>query len=103
VKNIRLLVVLGSKIGLDHVQKEFPDLEVSHLYIRSHNLLLTRYQIWAAAVDNVLTHDGLISPGLGDAVRYQIMLFIELKLTGVLRVTAFIIRFSRIEDVKGSK
>ncbi|KZS94092.1 uracil phosphoribosyltransferase [Sistotremastrum niveocremeum HHB9708] len=49
VKNIKLLAVLGSKPGLDHVQDEFPELE-----------------IWTAAVDPHLTPNGLISPGLGD-------------------------------------
>lgn len=28
----------------------------------------THIQIWVAAVDPTLTHDGLISPGLGDTV-----------------------------------
>ncbi|OAX42921.1 PRTase-like protein [Rhizopogon vinicolor AM-OR11-026] len=49
VSKIKLLVILGSKEGLEHVQAEFPDLE-----------------IWVAAVDPNLTPDGLISPGLGD-------------------------------------
>jgi len=50
VKQVRLISVLASRPGLDHLQKEFPDL-----------------QIWVAGVDDVLTTNGLISPGLGDA------------------------------------
>jgi len=50
VTKIRLLSVLGSETGLKHVQETFPDLEV-----------------WVAAVDNQLTTNGLIYPGLGDA------------------------------------
>ncbi|RDB22867.1 Uracil phosphoribosyltransferase [Hypsizygus marmoreus] len=48
-KNIKLLSVLASKEGLKHVQSEYPDLE-----------------IWVAGVDDTLTHEGIISPGLGD-------------------------------------
>jgi len=47
---IKLLSILASEDGLKNVEKEFPDLEV-----------------WVAAVDNQLTPNGLISPGLGDA------------------------------------
>jgi len=50
VTKIKLLSILASDIGLKHVQQEFPGLEV-----------------WVAAVDNQLTTNGLISPGLGDA------------------------------------
>jgi len=50
VTKIRLLSILASEDGLKNVQKEFPELEV-----------------WVAAVDNQLTTNGLISPGLGDA------------------------------------
>jgi len=49
IENIKLLAVLVSTDGLERVQSEFPDLE-----------------IWVAAVDPVLTPEGLISPGLGD-------------------------------------
>jgi len=49
VTNIKLLCVLGSREGLAHVQTEYPDLE-----------------IWVASVDDVLTPEGIISPGLGD-------------------------------------
>jgi len=50
VTGIKLLSILASEAGLKNVQKQFPDLEV-----------------WVAAVDNQLTTNGLISPGLGDA------------------------------------
>jgi len=50
VKNTKLLCVLASREGLQRVQAEFPELE-----------------IWVAGVDETLTPDGLISPGLGDA------------------------------------
>ncbi|KAG8935157.1 hypothetical protein FRC02_008508 [Tulasnella sp. 418] len=50
IKNIRYLAILASEQGLKNVLEEFPDL-----------------QIWVAAVDNVLTQNGLIDPGLGDA------------------------------------
>jgi len=46
---IKLLAVLGSEEGLAHIESHFPGLE-----------------IWVAAVDSRLTHDGLIFPGLGD-------------------------------------
>ncbi|KAI0693820.1 armadillo/beta-catenin/plakoglobin [Cytidiella melzeri] len=49
VTRVKLLCVLASQDGLQHVQAEFPGLE-----------------IWVAAVDPKLTADGLISPGLGD-------------------------------------
>ncbi|EKM59417.1 uncharacterized protein PHACADRAFT_249889 [Phanerochaete carnosa HHB-10118-sp] len=49
VTKIKLLCVLASQDGLANVQKDFPGLE-----------------IWAAAVDPLLTTDGLIAPGLGD-------------------------------------
>ncbi|KAJ7283778.1 putative uracil phosphoribosyltransferase [Mycena rebaudengoi] len=50
IHKIKLLCVLASQTGLQHVQEEFPDLE-----------------IWVAGVDETLTAQGLISPGLGDA------------------------------------
>ncbi|CAL1701480.1 unnamed protein product [Somion occarium] len=49
IKHIKLLCVLASQDGLKHVQAEYPGLE-----------------IWVAAVDPLLTKNGLISPGLGD-------------------------------------
>ncbi|THV08690.1 armadillo/beta-catenin/plakoglobin [Dendrothele bispora CBS 962.96] len=50
VKNIKLLCVLASQEGLKNVQDEHPDLE-----------------IWVAGIDETLTSEGIISPGLGDA------------------------------------
>ncbi|KAF8313047.1 armadillo/beta-catenin/plakoglobin [Clavulina sp. PMI_390] len=50
VEKVKLLVVLASKEGLAAVQEQFPEVE-----------------IWVAAVDDVLTDKGYISPGLGDA------------------------------------
>ncbi|KAK7061606.1 uracil phosphoribosyltransferase [Favolaschia claudopus] len=50
IDKVKLLCVLASSEGLGHVQAEFPDLE-----------------IWVAGVDQTLTAQGLISPGLGDA------------------------------------
>jgi len=50
INRVKLLCVLASQEGLDHVKAEFPDLE-----------------IWVAGVDQTLTTNGLISPGLGDA------------------------------------
>jgi len=47
--NVKLLCVLASKEGLEHVQSQFPGLE-----------------IWVAGVDPTLTDKGLIAPGLGD-------------------------------------
>jgi len=49
IQNIKLLVVLGSEVGLKTVKDTFPELE-----------------IWTAAIDPVLTPQGIISPGLGD-------------------------------------
>ncbi|EDR12495.1 armadillo/beta-catenin/plakoglobin [Laccaria bicolor S238N-H82] len=49
VKDIKLLCILASQDGLNHVQAEYPDLE-----------------IWVAGVDEILTSEGIISPGLGD-------------------------------------
>ncbi|KAK0491099.1 armadillo/beta-catenin/plakoglobin [Armillaria novae-zelandiae] len=49
IENVKLLCVLASKPGLEHVQAEFPKLE-----------------IWVAGVDDELTPQGIISPGLGD-------------------------------------
>ncbi|KAH9951847.1 armadillo/beta-catenin/plakoglobin [Amylocystis lapponica] len=49
IERVKLLCVLASQDGLNHVQSEHPGLEV-----------------WVAAVDPELTSNGLISPGLGD-------------------------------------
>lgn len=49
VTKIRLLSILASNPGLKSVQDQFPNLE-----------------IWTAAVDDELTTDGLVFPGLGD-------------------------------------
>lgn len=48
-KNIKLLGILASKQGLTQIQKNHPEIE-----------------IWVAAVDDELTSQGIISPGLGD-------------------------------------
>ncbi|OCF37146.1 uracil phosphoribosyltransferase [Kwoniella heveanensis CBS 569] len=47
---IKIISVLGSKQGVEHVTEEFPDVE-----------------IFIGAVDDTLTEKGYISPGLGDA------------------------------------
>ncbi|KAH7879627.1 armadillo/beta-catenin/plakoglobin [Lentinula edodes] len=49
VDKIKLLCVLASHEGLKNVQSGFPGLE-----------------IWVAGIDETLTKEGLISPGLGD-------------------------------------
>jgi len=49
VSQIKLLAVIASKQGLLHIKEEFPELE-----------------IWVAAVDEDLTKEGIINPGLGD-------------------------------------
>ncbi|KAG8907216.1 hypothetical protein FRB99_005040 [Tulasnella sp. 403] len=50
VSKIRVAAILASEEGLRNVLSEYPDLHV-----------------WVAGVDQVLTQDGYISPGLGDA------------------------------------
>jgi len=50
VENIRLLSVLASQEGIDHVRSEFPDLK-----------------IYVAAIDSDMTDQGYLTPGLGDA------------------------------------
>jgi len=47
---VKVLTILASQAGLQKVQEEFHGVE-----------------IWVAAVDEVLTAQGIISPGLGDA------------------------------------
>ncbi|GAA6041372.1 hypothetical protein JCM8097_007690 [Rhodosporidiobolus ruineniae] len=49
IKQIKLVSVLGSKPGLEKVQEAYPELEIV-----------------VGAVDEVLTSDGYINPGLGD-------------------------------------
>ncbi|KAJ3723119.1 armadillo/beta-catenin/plakoglobin [Lentinula raphanica] len=49
MEKIKLLCVLTSQEGLQNVQVQYPGVE-----------------IWVAGIDETLTHDGLISPGLGD-------------------------------------
>ncbi|KAJ3575170.1 hypothetical protein NP233_g1296 [Leucocoprinus birnbaumii] len=49
VNRIKLLSVLASQEGLDHIKAQYPELE-----------------IWVAGIDPVLTGEGIISPGLGD-------------------------------------
>lgn len=68
-KNVKLLCVLASREGLQHVQAEFPDLEVMLFIVARGIVVLTwRDKIWVAAVDETLTAEGIISPGLGDTV-----------------------------------
>jgi len=50
VNNIKLLAILASEEGLNHVKGEYPELE-----------------IWVAGVDKELSARGIIVPGLGDA------------------------------------
>ncbi|KAH8926972.1 PRTase-like protein [Atractiella rhizophila] len=50
VENIKLLCLVASFPGLQKVMRAFPELE-----------------IWTAAVDQELTKEGMISPGLGDS------------------------------------
>lgn len=59
---IKLVCVLGSKDGVEHVTTEFPDVEVSFLLIT-----LSSHQVFIGAIDAELTDKGYISPGLGDA------------------------------------
>ncbi len=50
-KQIHIISVIGSKSGIDHIKKVFP--ESTHL--------------WIAAIDEELSSKGYIIPGLGDA------------------------------------
>ncbi|GAA5920379.1 hypothetical protein JCM21900_003327 [Sporobolomyces salmonicolor] len=50
IENIKLLVLLGSKPGLDKVAAAYPGLE-----------------IFVGGIDDQLTQDGMIIPGLGDS------------------------------------
>lgn len=59
---LKLVSVLGSTVGVEHVTTEFPDVEVSFCA-----LCLCSYQVFIGAIDAELTDKGYISPGLGDA------------------------------------
>jgi len=50
-KELHIIVVIGSKDGIDFIEKHFP--ENTHL--------------WIAAIDDILNDKGYIVPGLGDA------------------------------------
>ena len=50
-KELHIIVVIGSKEGIDHIEENFP--ENTHL--------------WIAAIDDELNSKGYIVPGLGDA------------------------------------
>ena len=78
---VKLLSVLASRVGLDTVQEEFPEVEVRSNSVPRREEIQRHWQIWVAAVDEVLTPQGIISPGLGDAVRLP---FLELKRTEYL-------------------
>jgi uracil phosphoribosyltransferase len=74
VTDIKLLSVLSSQAGIDHVRNEFPDLEVclfSCVALLSSRIMFCYAKIWTAAVDAELTPRGWIVPGLGDAVIIQ--------------------------------
>lgn len=76
VQKVRYLAILASEEGLKNVLAEFPDLHVSDnpgCSVRgeiSYRLsFMDVQQIWVAGIDEKLTENGLIFPGLGDAVR----------------------------------
>jgi len=50
VQDIKMLAILASEEGLNHIKEEYPELEV-----------------WVAGVDERLSQEGIIIPGLGDA------------------------------------
>lgn len=50
-KQVHILSVIGSKVGIEHIKKVFP--ENTHL--------------WIAAIDEKLSNRGYILPGIGDA------------------------------------
>lgn len=50
-KQIHIVSVIGSKEGIDHISRTFPE----------------NTQLWIAAVDDTLNSRGYIVPGLGDA------------------------------------
>ncbi|KAF5388137.1 hypothetical protein D9615_000266 [Tricholomella constricta] len=66
VEKVKLLCVLASREGLAHVQAEYPKLEVSLLLIVGGAFTEPR-QIWVASIDEHLTPEGIVSPGLGDS------------------------------------
>jgi uracil phosphoribosyltransferase len=75
VSRIKLLCVLGTRIGLEKVQSEYPELEARSWFSLSAQWAViekSTRQIWIAGIDPVLTADGIISPGLGDAVSVDV-------------------------------
>lgn len=50
-KQIHILSVIGSKTGIEHIKKVFPE----------------NTQLWIAAIDKKLNNRGYILPGIGDA------------------------------------
>lgn len=50
--SIKIVAILASRQGLEAIQAEHPDVE-----------------IWVAGVDEELTEQGYVRPGLGDSVR----------------------------------
>jgi len=66
---IKVVSVLGSRQGVEHLADEFPDVEVGFLSVWSE-AGAHEDQIFIGAVDDHLTEKGYISPGLGDAVRH---------------------------------
>jgi hypothetical protein len=69
VRKIKFLAVLSSKTGLERIHSEFPELKVCKPVADLQSSLKLFMQIWVAGVDDKLTDQGLIWPGLGDAVR----------------------------------
>lgn len=51
--SIKIISILASRQGLESVQAEYPETE-----------------IWVAAVDDELTEQGYVRPGLGDSVSF---------------------------------
>lgn len=64
---IKLVAVLGSRHGVEHLGREFPDVEVG-LPLPQNGNQADDVRIYIGAVDEELTEKGYISPGLGDAV-----------------------------------
>jgi uracil phosphoribosyltransferase len=71
VKDIKLLCILASQDGLKNVQAEYPDLEVISCRCVDANVNEPISQIWVAGMDEILTPEGIISPGLGDTVEFS--------------------------------
>lgn len=78
-EQIKVVSVLGSRQGVQHVQQEYPGVDVSTVRWRcaeerdgGGERTKLMVQIWIGAIDEELTDKGYISPGLGDAVsRFQ--------------------------------